>query len=151
MNLDTRLRTIIKKYQQIFRALPHPCLATNGSTWSSNSKYIVEFEGSVVRRRPYPTSKDQMDDMERKIQECIDAGLVEESKHGDYSSHCSAGFVVATGGSTAMLLAVDNGEVNKKTPNHSGSILNMENTVHRLAKCRFNTPTSKRSEFCRST
>ena len=46
-----------------------------------------------------------------------------------------------------MRLVVDYGEVNKKTQNHSGSILNMENTLKRIAKCRFKTKMDKRSGF----
>ena len=46
-----------------------------------------------------------------------------------------------------MRLVVDNGEVNKKTQNHSGSIPNMENTLERIAKCRFKTKMDKRSGF----
>ena len=110
-------------------------------------KLKPEFEGSVVRRRPYPAPQDQIDEIERQIQECIDAALVEEYKHGDYPRHCSPCFLVAKPGSTAMRLVVDYGEVNKKTQNHSGSIPNMENTVERIAKCQFKTKMDKRSGF----
>ena len=85
-------------------------------------KLEPKFEGSVVRQRPYPAPQDQIDEIERQIHECIDAGLVEEYKHGDYPRHCSPCFLVAEPGSTAMRLVVVYGEVNKKTQNHSGSI-----------------------------
>ena len=88
-----------------------------------------------------------MEEIERQIQECIDAGLVEEYKHGDYPRHCSPCFLVAKPGCTAMRLVVDYGEVNKKTQNHSGSIPNMENTLERITKCRFQTKMDKRSGF----
>ena len=48
-----------------------------------------------------------MDEMESQIQECIDAGLVAEYKHGDYPRHCSPCFEVAKPSSTAMCLVVD--------------------------------------------
>ena len=102
-------------------------------------KLKPEFEGSVVRRRPYPARQDQIDEIERQIQEFIDAGLVEEYKHGDYPRHCSPCSLVAKAGSTAMRLVVAYGKVTKKTQNHSGSIPNMENTLERIAKCRFKT------------
>ena len=110
-------------------------------------KLKPEFEGSVVRRRPYPAPQDQIDEIERQIQDCIDAGLVEEYKHGDYPRHCSPRFLVTKPGSTAMRLVVDYGEVNKKTQNHSGSVPNMENTLERIAKCRLKTNMDKRSGF----
>ena len=49
--------------------------------------------------------------------------------------------------STALRLVGDYGEVNKKTQNHSGSIPNMENTLERIAKCRYKTKMDKRSGF----
>ena len=100
-----------------------------------------------MRRRPYPAPQEQVEEIERQIQECIDAGLVEEYKQGDYPHHCSPCFLVAKPGSTALRLVVDYGEVNKKTQNHSGSIPNMENTLERIAKCRYKTKMHKRSGF----
>ena len=110
-------------------------------------KLKPEFEKTRVRRRPYPAPQEQVEEIERQIQECIDAGLVEEYKHGDYLHHCSPCFLVAKPGSTALHLVVDYGEVNKKTQNHSGSIPNMENTLERIAKCRYKTKMDKRSGF----
>ena len=110
-------------------------------------KLKPRFEGTVVRRRPYPAPQDQIDEIQRQIQECIDAGLVEEYKHEDYPRHCSPCFLVAKLGSIAMRLVVDYGEDNKKTTNHLGSIPNMENTLERISKCRFKTKMDKRSGF----
>ena len=42
---------------------------------------------------------------------------------------------------------VEYGEVNKKTQKHSGSIPNMENTLERIAKCRYKTKIDKHSGF----
>ena len=100
-----------------------------------------------LRRRPYPPPQEQVEQIERQIQECIDAGLVVEYKKGDYPHHCSPCFLVAKPGSTALRLVVDYVEVNKKTQNHSGSIPNMENTLERIAKCRYKTKMDKRSGF----
>ena len=133
MNLDPCLTKLIHKYQEVFGALPPPLSCKK--LVQMDLKLKPEFEGSVVRRRPYPAPQDQIDGIERQIQECIDAGLVEEYKHGDYPRHCSPCFLVANPGSTAMRLVVDYGGVNKKTRNHSGSIPNMENTLERIAKC----------------
>ena len=110
-------------------------------------KLKPEFEKTRVRRRPYPAPQEQVEEIERQIQECIDAGLVEEYKKGDYPHHCSPCFLVAKPASTALRLGVDYGEVHKKTQNHSGSIPNMENTLERIAKCRYKTTMDKRSGF----
>ena len=72
-----------------------------------NPKLQPEFVGHMIRRRPYPAPKEQADEIERQIQECIDAGLVLEYKDGDYPQHCSPCFLVAKPGSTAKRLVVD--------------------------------------------
>ena len=110
-------------------------------------KLKPEFEKTRVRRPPYSAPQEQVEEIERQIQECIDAGLVEEYKKEDYPHHCSPCFLVAKPGSTALRLVVDYGEVNKKTQNHSGSIPNMENTLEPIAKCRYKTKMDKHSGF----
>ena len=51
-------------------------------------KLKPEFVGHKIRRRPYPAPKEPADEIERQIQEGIDAGLVLEYKDGDYPQHC---------------------------------------------------------------
>ena len=145
MNLDRRLSKVIQKYQEVFGALPPPLSCKKLVQMDLKLKPVLE--GSVPRQRPYPAPQDQIDEIEPQIQECINAGLVEEYKHGDYPLHCSPCFLVAKPGSNAMRLVVDYGEVNKKTQKHSGSIPNMENTLERITKCRFKTKRDKRSGF----
>ena len=50
--------------------------------------------------------------------------------------------------STAKRLVVDYGQLNKKTLNHSGSIVNIESTLEKIAFCRYKTRMDKRSGFC---
>ena len=145
MSLDPRLSKLIQKYQEVFGALPPPL--SSKKLVQMDLKLKPEFPGPVVRRHPYPAPQDQIDKIERHNQECIDAGLVEQYKHGDYPRHCSPCFLVAKPGFTAMRLVIDYSEVTKKTQNHSGSIPNMENTLERIVKCRFKTKIDKRSGF----
>ena len=145
LNLECRVTKLSKKYEEVFEMLPPTLLCQK--LVQMDLKLEPEFEGSIVKGRPYPAPQDQIGEIERQIQECIDVGLVEEYKHGDYSRHCSPCLLVAQRGSTAIRLVVDYAEVNKKTQNHSGSIPTMENTLERIAKCRFNTKMDKRSGF----
>ena len=110
-------------------------------------KLKPEFEKTRVRRHPYPAPQEQVEEIERQIQECIDAGLAEEYKKGGYPHHCSPCFLVAKPGSTALQLVVSYAEVNKKTQNQSGSIPNIGITLERIAKCRYKTKMDKRSGF----
>ena len=145
LNLDPRLKKLLIIYEEVFGALPPPLSCKK--LVQMDLKLKPEFEKTRVRRRPYPAPQEQVEEIERQIQECIDAGLVEEYKQGDYPHHCSPCFLVAKPGSTALRLVVDYGEVSKKTQNHSGSIPNMENTQERIAKCRYKTKMDKRSGF----
>ena len=135
LNLDPRLKKLLPTYEEVFRALPPP-LSCKRLVWM-DLKLKPELEKTRVRRCPYPAPQEQVEEIERQVQECIDAGLVEEYKKGDYPHHCSPCFLVAKSGSTALRLVVEYGEVNKKTQNHSGSIPNMEKTLERIAKCRY--------------
>ena len=75
---------------------------------------------------------DHVEEIERQIQECIDAGLVLEYKKREYPSHCLMCFLMTKPGSNALCLVVDYGELNKRTQNHSGSLPNMEHTLERI-------------------
>ena len=145
LNLDPRLKKLLITYEEVFGALPPPLSCRK--LVQMDLKLKPEFQKTRVRRRPYPAPQEQVEEIERQIQECIDAGLPEEYKKGDCPHHCSPCFLVAKPGSTALRLVVYYGEVNKKTQNHSGSIPNMENTLERIAKCRYKTKMDKRSGF----
>ena len=132
--LDPRVQKLIRTYLEVFGELPPP--ASCDKLVQMDLKLKPEFVGHKIRRRPYPAPKEQADEIERQIQECIDAGLVLEYKDGDYPQHCSPCFLVAKPRSTAKRLVVDYKELNKKTLNHSGSIPNMESTLEKIASCR---------------
>ena len=141
--LDPRLQTLIRTYIELFGELHPP--ASCEKLVQMDLKLKPEFVGHKMWRRPYPAPKEQADEIERQIQECIDAGLVLEYKDGDYPQHCSPCFPFAKPGSTAKRLVVDYGELNKKTLNHSGSIPNMKSTLEKIASCRYKTKMDKRS------
>ena len=141
--LDPRVQKLIRTYLEVFRELPPP--ASCDKLVQMDLKLKPEFVGHKICRRPYPAHKEQADETERQIQECIDAGLVLEYKNWDYPQHCSPCSVVATPGSTAKQLVVDYGELNKKTLNHSGAIPNMESTLEKIASCCYKTKMDKRS------
>ena len=120
-NVDPRLKKLLLTYEEVFGALP-PRLSCKQLV-QMDLKLKPEFEKTRVRRRPYPTPQEQVEEIERQIQECIDAGLVEEYKKGDYPHHCSPCFPVAKPGSTALRLVVDYGEVKRKPGTTQGVFL----------------------------
>ena len=143
--LDPQVQKFIRTYLQMFGELQPR--ASCDRLVQMDLKLKPEFVHHKIRRRPHPAAKEQADEMERQIQECIGAGLVLEYKDGDYSQHCSRCFLVAKPGSTAKRLVVDYGELNKKALNHSGCTPNMESTLEKIASCRYKTKMDKRSGF----
>ena len=101
--LDPRVHKLTRAYLEVFGGLPLP--VSCDKLVQMDLKLKPEFVGHKIRRRPYPSPKEQADEIERQIQECIDAGLVLEYKdgvnNGDYPGHCSPCFLVAKPGSTA--------------------------------------------------
>ena len=147
LNLDPRLNKLLLTYEAVFGALPPPLSCKK--LVQMDPKLKPPFEKTRVRCRPYPAPQEQVEGIERQIQECIDAGLVEEYKNRDYPHHCSPCFLVAKPGLTPLRLVVDYRDVNKKTQKHSGSIPNMENTRERIAKRRYKTRMDKGRGFCK--
>ena len=143
--LDPRVQKLIRTYLEVFGELPPP--ASCDKLVQMDLKLKPGFVGHKIRRRAYPAPKEQADEIERQIQECINAGLVLKYKDGDYPQHCSPCFLAAKPGSTAKQLVVDDGELNKKVLNHSGSSPNMESTLEEIASCRYKTKMDKRNGF----
>ena len=79
--LDPRVLKLIRTYLEVFGELPPP--ASCDKLVQMYLKLKPEFVGHKIRRRPYPAPKKQADEIERKIQECIDAHLVLHYKDGD--------------------------------------------------------------------
>ena len=76
LNLDPRLEKLLITYEEVFGALPPPLSCTK--LVQMDLKLKPEFEKTRVRRHPYPAPQEQVEEIERQIQECIDTGLVEE-------------------------------------------------------------------------
>ena len=99
-NLDPRLKKLLLTYEEVFGPLPPP-LSCNKLV-QMDLKLKPELEKTRVRRRPYHAHTEQLEEIERQIQECIDAGLVKNYRKGDYHHHCSPRFLVAKPGLTAL-------------------------------------------------
>ena len=85
--LDPRVQKLIRTHLKVFGELPLP--ASCDKLVQMDLKLKPEFVGHKIRRRPYLAPKEQADEIERHIQECIDAGQVLQYKDGDYPQHCT--------------------------------------------------------------
>ena len=90
--LDPRVQKLIRTYLEVFGEL-HPPVCCD-QVVQMDLKLKAEFVGHKIRGRPYLGPKEQADEIEGRIRECIDAGRVLEYKDGDYPQHCSPCFLV---------------------------------------------------------
>ena len=74
--LDPRVQKLMRTYLEVFGQ--RPPRASCDKLVQMDLKLKPEFVGHKIRRRPYPAPKEQADEIERQIHECIDAGLVLE-------------------------------------------------------------------------
>ena len=80
LNLDLRLKKLHLTYEEVFGALPLPLSCKK--LVQMDLKLEPELEQTRLRRPAYPAPQEQVEEIEPQIQECIDAGLVEEYKKG---------------------------------------------------------------------
>ena len=78
---DPRVQKLIRTYLAVFGELPAPASFHKLVQMDLNLK--PEFVGHKIRRTPYPAPKEQVNEIQEQIQECIDAGLVPEYKDAD--------------------------------------------------------------------
>ena len=74
LNLDPRLKKLLITYEEVFGALPPPLSCKEMG--QMDLKLKAEFEETRVGRRPYPAPQEQVEEIERQIQECIDAPMI---------------------------------------------------------------------------
>ena len=78
--LDPRVQKLIRTYLEVFGDLAPP--ATCDKLIQMDLELKPEFVGQKILRRPYPAPKEQADEIERQIQECIDVGLAWSTRMG---------------------------------------------------------------------
>ena len=76
--LDPRVQKLIMTYLEVFGELPPP--ASCDKRVQMDLKLKPKFVGHKICRRPDPAPKEQAHEIERQIQECINAGRVREYK-----------------------------------------------------------------------
>ena len=143
--LDPRVQKPIRTYLEVFAELTPP--ASCDKLVQTDLKLKPEFMGPRISRRLYPAPKEQADEIERQIQECIDAGLVLENKDGDHPQRWSPVSWLLNLGlqPNGWWWTMESGT--RRRVAHSGSIHNMESFLDKIPSCRYKTSMDKRSGF----
>jgi len=112
-----------------------------------------EWEGIPLRGKCFPMSRDDCEEIQRQVDELVEAGLVEEYQGQEFPKYCSPTFLVekdkgkATKISTTKRMVGDYRKLNQRTIPHAGFLPDLEATVEALAACRFKSKMDMRSGF----
>ena len=85
--LDPRVQKLIRTHLGVFRELSPQ--ASCDKLVQMDLKLKPKLLGDKIRSGPRPAPKERANEIERQIQECIDAVLVQGYKDGAYTQHCS--------------------------------------------------------------
>ena len=106
-----------------------------------------EFQGKALRQKFRPMPEADMLEIEKQVQELVDAGLVEPFPVGSFRKHCSPTFLVEKKERKTRRIVGQYVKLNKMTKPHAGYLPNMEELFESLAKCRYKTKMDIRSGF----
>ena len=106
-----------------------------------------EFKGQTLRQKCWPMPLEDCAEIEKQVQELVDAGLIEPFSVGEFPKHCSPTFLVDKKESKTRRMVGQYAKLNQRTKPHAGFLPNMEEMVENLAKCRFKSKMDLRSGF----
>ena len=86
------LETLLVANKEVFGELPKP--GSCAKVVSMDLQLKPEFEGSTLRSKCFPMSREDAEEMERQVQELLLAGLVSEYKGKEFPKFCSPTFLV---------------------------------------------------------
>ena len=140
-----KLVELLTKYKEAFVPLPPPEKGCKLAVMDLELK--EEFRGQTLRQKCWPMPKEDALEIEKQVQELVDAGLVEPFPVGEFPKHCSPTFLVDKRESKTRRMVGQYVKLNKRTKPHAGFLPNMEEMVENLAKCRFKSKLDLRSGF----
>ena len=85
--LDLKVEKLIRTYLEVFGELPPP--TSCDKLLQMDPKLKPELVGHKIHHRPYQRSKEQADEIQRQMQECINASLALVYNDGAYPQQCS--------------------------------------------------------------
>lgn len=140
-----KLRELLVKYKDVFGPLPPPTKGCKLAVMDLELK--DEYKGHTLRQKCWPMPKEDALEIEKQVQELVDAGLVEPFPVGEFPKHCSPTFLVDKKESKTRRMVGQYAKLNKRTKPHAGFLPNMEEMVENLARCRFKSKLDLRSGF----
>ena len=106
-----------------------------------------EFKGKTLRQKCWPMPQEDSQEIEKQVQELIEAKLVEPFPVGTFPQHCSPTFLVDKKESKTKRMVGQYVKLNSMTKPHAGFLPNMEEMIENMAKCKFKSKLDLRSGF----
>ena len=106
-----------------------------------------EFKGKTLRKKCWPMPQEDCVEIEKQVQELVNAKLVEPFREGSFPKHCSPTFLVDKKESKTKRMVGQYMHLNKMTKPHAGFLPNMEEMIENMAKCKFKSKLDLRSGF----
>ena len=129
-HFDGALRELLIKYKDVFGPLSPPGRGCKLAIMDLELK--EEFKGRTLRQKCWPMSKEDADEIEKQVNELVEAGMVEPFPVGSFPQHCSPTFLVDKKESKTKRMVGQYAKLNKKCKSNAAFLPNME---HLVEKC----------------
>ena len=106
-----------------------------------------EYKGHTLRQKCWPMPQQDCKEIEKQVEELVNAGLVKPFPVGEFPKHCSPTFLVDKKESKTRRMVGQYVKLIKMTRPHAGFLPNMEEIVENMAKCRYKSKLDLRSGF----
>ena len=138
-----KLQALLKNYQEVFGPLPPP--GSGCKLVEMDIELKEEFKGKTLRQKCWPMPQEDSQEIEKQVQELIEAKLVEPFPVGTFPQHCSPTFLVDKKESKTRRMVGQYVKLNSMTKPHAGFLPNMEEMIENMAKCKFKSKLDLRS------
>ena len=126
------LQALLRKYKDVFGPLPKP--GQGCKLVEMDIELKEEFKGRTLRQKCWPMPQEDALEIEKQVQELVDANLVEPFPIGTFPKHCSPTFLVDKKESKTRRMVGQYMKLNKMTKPHAGFLPNMEEMIENMAK-----------------
>ena len=140
-----KLQNLLRKYQDVFGPLPPP--GSGCKLVEMDIEIKEEHTGKTLRQKCWPMPKEDAEEIEKQVQELVEAKLVESFPPGTFPKHCSPTFLVDKKESKTRRMVGQYMKLNKMTKPHAGFLPNMEEMIENMASKRFKSKLDLRSGF----
>jgi len=87
-----KLQNLLRKYKEVFGPLPKP--GSGCKLVEMDIELKDEHKGKTLRQKYWPMPQEDAEEIEKQVQELVNAGLVEAFPLGTFPKHCFTTFLV---------------------------------------------------------